>query len=230
MSEPQRLAPAVPPLRRVGGLGMAATVMICLVVILEIASTWTTWNGYWALQDYLAGESGVTDADLDSADDLVSTVSTWYLVAFVASAVVFVIWLWQARENAERLCQAPHRRAHGWVIGSWICPVVNLWFPFMVVDDVYRASRPDNKPYLHDLRSVPGSHLLALWWALWLGSLALDRIFASMWNNAVTPEALHSAGVVELLGSAVTLGAAATIIPVVRQISGWQDRRPTQAA
>jgi hypothetical protein len=46
----------------------------------------------------------------------------------------------EQRANVELICHARHRRVRGWAIGSSVCPVVNLWFPFMVVDDVYRAS------------------------------------------------------------------------------------------
>jgi hypothetical protein len=211
------------PRRRIGGLGLAATILIGIVAALDIASTWTTWNAYGLLNDYLAGAAGVTMGDLTSADDATSAVALWFLIAFAVSGVVFVVWLWRARVTAELLCSAPHRRARGWVIGSWICPVVNFWFPFMIVDDVYRASRPGNSPDLFDLRSVPGSRVLGLWWALWLGGVVLDRIAVTTWHSAVSVTSFHSAAVVETVHSVVAIGAAVTLILTVRQISAWQD-------
>jgi hypothetical protein len=218
------------PKRRVSGLGMAAMVLIGVVVVLDIASTWTTWNSYWLVEDYIAGVPGVTEADLNDADDTSSTVAWLYLAVLVAAGIMFVTWLARARANAESLVPAPHRRGRGWVVGSWICPVVNLWFPFMVVDDVYRASRPTNTPDLYDLRSVPGSRLLGLWWTLWLGGLLLDWIALTTWENGQTVESLRTAGVMETLASATALGAAVTVIMIVRQINIWQDDRATQAA
>lgn len=223
----EQLAPAL-PIRRIGGLGFAVTVLVGAVVVLDMVSTWTTWYAYGVFRDYVAGQAG--DTDLISADDIVSTVSWWYVVAFVAAGIFFMTWLWRARMNAERLVPAPHRRGRGWIIGGWICPVVNLWFPFMIVDDVYRASRPGNPPLLTDLRSVPGGHLLGPWWALWLGSLLLGRIVNNIWDNADSPDSLRTAGLVELVESAATLGAAAAVILIVRQISTWQDARAGQTA
>lgn len=215
----------VVPQRKVGGVGLAATVLVGAVVVLTFVSTWTTWNGYGLVQDYAAGVPGITEADLDGADDTISTVALWFVVVFVAAGIVFIAWLWQARLNAERLRPAQHRRARGWVIGSWICPVVNLWFPFMVVDDVYRASRPGVSHDIRDLRVVPGSPVLGLWWTLWLGGLILDRIAVSTWNNAVSVDSLRTAAVVETVQAVVTAGAAVALILVIRRISAWQDNR-----
>jgi hypothetical protein len=218
------------PKRRVSGLGVAAMVLIGVVVVLDIASTWITWYSYWLVEDYLAGVAGVTEADLNNADDLSWIVALAYLTGFVAAGIVFVTWLGWARANAESLVPAWHRRGRGWVVGSWICPVVNLWFPFMIVDDVYRASRPTNPPDLFDLRSVPGSRLLGLWWTLWLSSLILGRIASTTWENAKSVESLHSAAVVETIESATALGAAVTVILIVRQINLWQDGGAVQDA
>lgn len=220
----------VVPKRRVSGLGMAAMVLIGVVVVLDIASTWITWHSYWLVEDYLAGVAGVTDADLTNADDLSWIVALLYVAGFVAAGIVFVTWLARARANAESLVPAWHRRGRGWVVGSWICPVVNFWFPFMIVDDVYRASRPANPPDLYDLRSVPGSRLLGFWWALWLASLVLDRFAATSWENAETVESLRTGGIVATLVSATTLGAAVTVIMIMRQINTWQDSRAAQVA
>lgn len=214
---------AVLPRRRVGGIGLASTILIGIAAVMDIASTWTVWNGYGLAKDYVAGDAGITMNDLDSADGTISTVAVWFLVVFAVSGIVFLVWLWRARVNAELLCPAPHRRARGWIIGSWICPVVNLWFPFMIVDDVYRASRPSNSPDLFDLRSVPGSRVLGLWWGLWLGGVVLDRIFAITWARADSVDALGSAAGLATFHSVVAVGAAVTLAVTVRRISAWQD-------
>lgn len=217
--------PAMPE-RRLSSLALATTVLIAVVVVLDFASTWTTWNAYALVRDYVA-DTGVTQSDLTNADETIAIVARMFLAALLAAAVLFIIWLWQARLNAERICQAQHRRARGWIIGSWICPIVNLWFPFTIVDDVYRASRPTNSPDLADLRSVPGSRVLGLWWTFWLAGALLDRIAVSIWDNATTVDSLHTAAVTETIGSLVTAGAATTVVLIARQITTWQDSRAT---
>lgn len=218
-SEP---APILPRLREVGGPGMAAAVLIGIATAATAVSTWTTWHGYQLVTDYLAGDPTVTVADLDAADRLISGVGWGYLIFIVIAAVVFLVWLWRARVNAEMLCEARHRRSRGWVIGSWICPIVNLWFPFMVVDDIYRASRPGTPRDLADLRMVAGSRLLAVWWTSWLAWEVIDRILLRMWRDELTVEALRTIAIVETIGVAAMIVAAVFVIMIMRRISGWQ--------
>ena len=82
----------------------------------------------------------------------------------MAAGVVFIVWLWRARGNAELFCYGQHRRGRGWVIGGWFCPVVNFWFPKQIVDDVIAASDPPTPPRFPDLRRIPRHGLVLAWW------------------------------------------------------------------
>jgi Domain of unknown function (DUF4328) len=130
--------------------------------------------------------------------------------------------LWRARLDAEIVCGAPHRRGRGWIVGSWITPVVSFWFPFMIIDDVYRASRPSNPPDLADLRMVPGSRVIGFWWALWLAGLVVSQVSARiLLRDDVDVESFRSFAIASTIASALSIGAAVLIIMIMRQISGW---------
>ena len=69
------------------------------------------------------------------------TVDLVLSVLLVVAGLVTTVWLSIARANAEVLRPtSPHKRSRGWAWGGWICPVVNLWFPYQVVRDVERAT------------------------------------------------------------------------------------------
>ncbi|MEV0075874.1 PQQ-binding-like beta-propeller repeat protein [Nocardia neocaledoniensis] len=98
------------------------------------------------------------------------------LASQCAGAVVFLVWLWRARRNAEVLFAGRHRRSIGWVIWGWVCPVVNLWFPHTIMADLVRASDPRTPG--GDLRGQPGIALVSAWWVAvlagwWLSFVAL---------------------------------------------------------
>jgi hypothetical protein len=40
-------------------------------------------------------------------------------------------------------------------LGGGFCPVVNLWFPMPIVDDLIAASDPRTPPLFTDLRRMP---------------------------------------------------------------------------
>jgi hypothetical protein len=77
----------------------------------------------------------------------------------LVDTIVFIIWFFQARQNAGRL-DWPQRWSPGWAIGGWFVPICFLWFPYQIMADIWRAGLPAAaraKPAL-----LPGA-----WWACW---------------------------------------------------------------
>lgn len=132
--------------RRVTGPAAAASTLILLSVVGAVLNTVSDWRNCLVVHDYLAGSA--TTADLDSADTFSRAVAIPALVMYLAAGVVFLVWLWRARINSE-LSGGPaaHRRARGWVLGSWMTPVANLWVPYQVVSDIWRASDPGDRSH-----------------------------------------------------------------------------------
>ena len=125
---------------------------------------------------------------------------------FVLAAVAFIMWLWRARANAQLLV-GPHgqRLTREWVIGAWICPVVNLWFPYRVVVDVWRASAPD--------RGRLGDGLVAWWWLAFVVSWLFTRYITLVGIVDTVPLVLSC--VLDVVSGVLAL-------LVVRRISDWQ--------
>ena len=98
------------------------------------------------------------------------------MLALLAAGVVFIVWLWRARGNAELFCYGQHRRGRGWVIGGWFCPVVNFWFPKQIVDDVIAASDPRTPPLFPDLRRIPRHGLVLAWWLTWVATMVRGNV------------------------------------------------------
>ncbi|NIJ14637.1 small-conductance mechanosensitive channel [Saccharomonospora amisosensis] len=209
------------PLRKVGAIGTAAVILIWLETVAELAISGSYRHTYTVVNDYVNGEPGVTEADLYAADDIALGVGLLGLGILIAAAVVFLVWLWRVRENAEQLSPLPHRRARGWVIGGWFCPVVNLWFPFQVVSDIWRASRPEPEA---------GVALLRWWWALLLFSWLLDRVTQQMaLRQEVTVELLRRLFGISALSALLNVCAGILIIIAIRRINAWQTQpRPLQ--
>lgn len=55
------------------------------------------------------------------------------------TGLAFLAWFRRARINAEG--RGWHQRfARGWTLWGWIVPVVSLWIPLQVMDDIWQAS------------------------------------------------------------------------------------------
>jgi hypothetical protein len=85
--------------------------------------------------------------------------------------VMFVIWFYRARVNAEGYGW-PQRQSPRWAIVAWVVPVVNLWVPFQIMADIWRAGLPEHARASRAM--LPG-----IWWAFWLAFLCLRSFIPS---------------------------------------------------
>lgn len=74
--------------------------------------------------------------------------------------IVFLIWFHNARVNAD-YSGWRQRRAWAWTFWGWIIPIGNLWIPFQLMGDIWRAGLPPE-------RRTRIAWPPALWWTSWL--------------------------------------------------------------
>ncbi|MFJ6378389.1 DUF4328 domain-containing protein [Kitasatospora sp. NPDC092039] len=214
-------------LRPANGLAVAVHVLLALnAAVAAVVVAVDLWS------DVLLGEvlDGSGDADLDDFDAVESVANAANGVALplaLATAVVFIVWFYRIRRNAELLLPNGHRLGRGWTIGAWFTPVVLLWFPWQLMADCWRASAPLDA---EGRRRTTSETVLGVWWSTWLGALVVGRIAATMVRsvNPLFPddlETLRNAVRVEAAGSALRLVAAAAAIMVVHRLTTMQHAR-----
>lgn len=144
--------------------------------------------------------------------------------ALVFAYVCTCLWLYRARANTMALTRgaAHHRREQTWVWLGWWMPIVSLWFPLQVVEDVRNASvRPE--------RHFKG--YLGTWWMAWLTLLISWRISDRM---AISHHVL-SDGEITFMALLSTLSAVAAAvggflwIRIVLEISRAQEATVRQS-
>ncbi|HEY0638997.1 MAG TPA: DUF4328 domain-containing protein [Pseudonocardiaceae bacterium] len=229
---PIGFAPIVRPpavLRPVAALGQGAGLLICLVSAVLLAGDLAAWNTYVVVRDYLAGDPSATESDVLQADRFTATTSVAALVMLLVAGIVFILWLRRARANCDALYPMHHRHAPGWVIGSWICPIVNLWYPKQIVDDVWHASDPATvaNPAPSDRR---GSGLVLLWWSAWIVAFVVPILLTPLGSDPENPtvDGLRADAFIGLSASLPLVVAAVAAVLLIRRINAWQDptRRP----
>ena len=89
-----------------------------------------------------AGEH-VSDAETSFNDIRQSVIGVVQTLAFIATIVLFLMWFSRAYQNVERLGGGPLRYGRGWAIGAWFVPVLNLFRPKQIANDIWRGSDPD---------------------------------------------------------------------------------------
>jgi hypothetical protein len=132
--------------------------------------------------------------------------------------VTFLTWSWRARFNAEQLCAAPHRLSSGWVIGGWLVPV----FPLIVLEDVWRTSRPRVAEVSH-ARVLPRAPLVRYWWSASTACLVVALWLAAVRSGEPTLDAMLNTAMITTVLAVLQMVAAAPQVAMVRQITEWQS-------
>ncbi|MEQ7128774.1 DUF4328 domain-containing protein [Actinopolymorpha sp. B11F2] len=214
-------------LESVGTLGVTLQIMLAACLALAVADA--------VLAAVMAWSFGVDDSlssDMAAAPVIYTVaagvVGLGYALAIVTSAVLFIIWMFRARHNAEVLCKARHRRARGWIIAGWIVPIVSLWFPKQLIDDIWLASDPSTPPERATVQGLPRPPLVFAWWVSLLVSTGFDQIAFRIWmDESVDAQKLSTT--LGLVSAPLFVLAGILAILVVSRITTFQVQRGSDA-
>lgn len=206
------------PLR---GRVQAVTVVFVVMALVCAAAVWSGWLELRLMDRFIAGEE-VTDAEATSNDDRQAMFGLIQLGLGVAAAVVFIRWLYAAYLYVGTVAPAEQRYSPGWAIGSWFVPIMNLFRPKQMVNDVWRAGGRDGQD------AQPG-WLLVAWWTFWLvGNFAVNAA-ARSYNDADTAEELKTGTILFMISDAMSVIGAVLAIIVVRQATDRLDAKAAAA-
>ncbi|WP_104814579.1 DUF4328 domain-containing protein [Kitasatospora sp. MMS16-BH015] len=204
--------------RPVSGWATATTVLICLAVVRELLVLAANWREYQLVHDYLNGSATEADVAATEADTLTAAAGSSGLLLLVAvpTAVAFLVWLWRARANAELIGgRETQRRSRLWVVGSWIAPVINLWYPYQVVVDIWRARVPRRQV---SLALVNG------WWACFvLGGFVKPIQWRVADSEQSEQDVLTNANLSTLLTALILLSGVLLIL-IMRRVTATQNQ------
>jgi Domain of unknown function (DUF4328) len=165
-------------------------------------------------------ESGalVSDGEVSDNDTRQRAMGLLQLALFVVAAIVFIRWLRAAYRNADAVAPGVRRYGHGWAIGAWFVPILNLWRPKQIVNDVWRAGaeNPDD-----DRPSI----LLLAWWLSWIASTLLGRVAGRAAVDQDTIADLRTADFLYIVSDGWDAIVAVMAITVVRATTRRLDRK-----
>jgi hypothetical protein len=134
---------------------------------------------------------------------------------FVVTGVLFVVWLFQAHRS-DRMQTDFLERGSGWAIGGWFVPVLGMWRPRQMVQDV-RHGATGGQP-------GPTSTRVNLWWTAYLACFV-----TALHSLALTPDpelrrealihAIGESAIADAVDAGVICVAGVLAILVVRQVT-----------
>jgi hypothetical protein len=136
--------------------------------------------------------------------------------------IVFLIWISRANKNGSSLGAVDMEFSPALCVAGFFIPIVNLYWPYKAVKEIWKASHPD---YLHDWHQATTSPVLGWWWILWLTRNFAYAVAGRLsWHTESAPQLLIAARI-RLFADLIDLPTIALAIAVVHKIQSMQERK-----
>lgn len=140
-----------------------------------------------------------------------------YALLYVPAGIAFLCWLFRARANAYAISPGVfHTYAAPFMVLGWVIPILNLFVPKGIVDDILATSRPGGLWPGADLLRCRRSGLVWAWWLAWLLSAGAVGAASAMDTGGLVAAAL-------IVAIVLSLAAGLLAIRVVLTITGLQE-------
>lgn len=152
------------------------------------------------------------------------------MTVYLVTAVLFIRWFHRAYANLPAIGTEGRRHGTAWAIGAWFVPIVSLFWPKQMADEIWRGSDPSWEPDQAPggQRKVPA--IVGVWWLAFLTSGLLVGAGWQLWGDAGSYADIELAALVEVTGNAIGVLSGALAFVVVDRMSERQQARATRVA
>ena len=219
---PQQLSVADHP-RPLRPLAVAAIIALGAITVANLVALWVDVLQLNLAND-LQGGRRVPFEELSASDDRVTTSGLFQTACYVVCIIAFLVWYGRAYFNLQRLGVRGLRFGEGMAIFYWFIPFANVFRPKQVVNDIWRGSDPDLPSGHWTSGRVPA--LIHCWWAAWLISGFVERIFfRQSMQDVNTPADFVSMSKTFIAWDLVDFVPAILAILVIMRITARQEER-----
>lgn len=220
--------------KRLGGRARIASIALALVIPIEIWVILADLDYIGVVNRTLDGER-IALSEYDSAEQATTSSSIAQTAVYVIAAITFLFWFARAFYNLPRLGVGPLRFGRGWSIGGWFVPILNLFRPKAIANDIWRGSdAAAKKEAFSDWKAQPVPAVVHWWWAMYIIGELLSRAVARVFIDqdetfATRQEAIdllrdeRTGFSLDVAASIVSIIAALLAIQVIRKLTKRQE-------
>jgi uncharacterized protein DUF4328 len=170
-----------------------------------------------------------------SSNNIYSAIGSFTTIISILVLIVVLLWYYRATKNIHSF-GATGVTSPIMAVVWWFIPIANLWKPYYVAQQIWKASRPEVKlPEGVEWKKMPSSNIIKKWWILSLVSIFGSLVAGIVGGVGISqtydvdPEQTEDSPSGTLLINMVTIPfliisiiSIIFFIRVIRQISNWQ--------
>ena len=174
---------------------------------------------YILLSDVQNGQENPDMSLIETSDMLRSTITVANLLLVILSIVFFIMWFRRAYYNLHLLPWNNARHTEGWAAGSWFVPIINLWWPYQIMMDIWNGTQNTLRERLGDPRPAA---IVGWWWALHLITSFYDNIAARIGWNSDDVDSLITSTKMDIIGEVLSIPAILITIVMIQRTNVFE--------
>jgi hypothetical protein len=190
-------------------------IMLGITVVNLTSLAWR----YFLLTNAQKDPSNADMKSIETSDLLIGVVGLAYLAIFILAIVFFIMWFRRAYYNLHTLPWHNARYTEGWAAGSWFIPVINLWWPYQIMMDIWWGIQNALRDRLGEPQSAS---IVGWWWALHLITRFSSNIAGVATTNASDVDSLLIATKLEFVSDVISIPAILVVVQMIRQTSNFE--------
>lgn len=140
------------------------------------------------------------------------------VVFYITSVVTFIQWFRRAYFNLH-IKANNLEYTEGWAAGSWFVPIVNLFRPYRIMNELYLETQKILSQSNPKYKTIVSTQFVGIWWTMWIISNLIDRVSTKLTLKAETIEELTTSSLVSIFSSSFTILLAGITIKVIYDYS-----------
>jgi hypothetical protein len=174
---------------------------------------------YYLLIDVQANPGSIDMETLQASDTLRSVITAVNFIMLVLSMIFFIMWFRRAYYNLHSLPWHNARHSEGWAAGSWFIPILSLFWPYQIMEDIWRGTQNAIKERFGEPQSAA---IVGWWWTLFLINNFFGYITAFATGGAADVDELLTAMKIEFIGEIISIAAIIIAIRVIQRTSNFE--------
>ena len=172
-------------------------------------------------------------ADLITNNDILPIIGTLQLVARFTAFIVFLIWFYQAHRNLQALGIRRSRYSSPWTVFLFLVPILNLYYAYDLVKELWRQSSPDlgfsdaflKQPTFTAEHYPSKTALIGLWWGFTIASVLAARISLTIISHSPSISDRMAGTSMDLVSDALAVAASILLILIVKNTDARQEEK-----
>jgi hypothetical protein len=200
------------------------TVMLWISIILDVIAVGSGFMEFSLLQQIEARTEDLTDA-ANASDLRQRIIGLAQVVLFVATAIVFLRWVYILNDNKRRFKASGLGFTPGWAVGWFFVPVFWFWKPYQAMRELWQVSTDPKK-----WQSQRPGYLLPLWWFFWVANNFLGQAVFRLSQSAKTIPALETVNIFTGIDDIASVALGFVALALVTKIADMQQKRIRELA